>query len=208
MVTLVGSWVEVRVPEQWGPTGRASLASVLPCVQSSYWNDGIEILERLRRDRRGSPGRFARTCPTVRWGRTAGIVRRRLPQGPVQKLLPVLVDRSRCAADVPHVKRERCPCSLCRQETAHPEAEHHRLLRRLAALLDERQRRLFAAIEARLGHGGTKLIGEVLDLDEKTVRRGKQELRAESPLYFQGRIRRPGGGRPRTEKKAPRWSID
>lgn len=71
-------------------------------------------------------------------------------------------------------------------------------------LLDERQRRLFAGVEAlRLGHGGTKLISEILGLDEKTVRRGKQELRAESPPSPGERLRRPGGGRPKTEKKVP-----
>jgi len=60
--------------------------------------------------------------------------------------------------------------------------------------LDERQRRLLAAAEARdLGHGGVRAVARACDLSEKTVREGVWELEAGvAPL---GRVRRPGAGR-------------
>ena len=43
--------------------------------------------------------------------------------------------------------------------------------------LDEKQRRLYAGYESlKIGHGGNKRISELLDLDQKTVARGRLEL--------------------------------
>jgi transposase len=60
--------------------------------------------------------------------------------------------------------------------------------------LDERQRRLLMAAEARaLGHGGVRTAARAAGVSETTVRKGVFELEAsEEPL---GRVRRPGGGR-------------
>ncbi|GAA3087349.1 hypothetical protein GCM10017562_67030 [Streptomyces roseofulvus] len=62
--------------------------------------------------------------------------------------------------------------------------------------LDERQRRLLLAAEARvLGHGGVRAVALAATVSETTVRKGVYELEAgEEPL---GRVRRPGGGRKR-----------
>jgi hypothetical protein len=62
--------------------------------------------------------------------------------------------------------------------------------------LDERQRRLLMAAEARaLGHGGVRAVARAAAISETTVRRGVFEIEAgEAPL---GRVRRPGGGRKR-----------
>jgi hypothetical protein len=62
--------------------------------------------------------------------------------------------------------------------------------------LDERQRRLLMAAEARaLGHGGVRAVAQAAAVSETTVRKGVFELEAgEEPL---GRVRRPGGGRKR-----------
>ena len=69
-------------------------------------------------------------------------------------------------------------------------------------LLDEQQRRLFAGLESiRLGHGGDTLLGDFLGLDVHTIARGRQQLLDRDVLS--GRTRRPGGGRPATEKKRP-----
>ena len=70
------------------------------------------------------------------------------------------------------------------------------------SLLDEQQRRLYAGLESlKQGHGGDRRLAEILGLDEQTVARGRQELLAAKVL--RGRVRRPGGGRPRAEKKLP-----
>jgi len=71
------------------------------------------------------------------------------------------------------------------------------------SLLDEKQRRLYAGLEAhKLGHGGDRQIAELLGLDAHTVAKGRREL-------FTGdlerdRVRRAGGGRKPVEKKRPR----
>ncbi|MBE0544757.1 MAG: hypothetical protein IH623_25750 [Verrucomicrobia bacterium] len=70
------------------------------------------------------------------------------------------------------------------------------------SLLDEQQRRLYAGLESlKQGHGGDRRLAELLGLDEETVARGRRELLAGQ--IPSGRIRRPGGGRLRAEKKRP-----
>lgn len=70
------------------------------------------------------------------------------------------------------------------------------------SLLDEQQRRLYAGLESlKQGHGGDRKLAELLGLDEETVARGRREL-LEGQIQPH-RVRRPGGGRPRAEKKRP-----
>lgn len=65
-----------------------------------------------------------------------------------------------------------CQCPTCQGDTPHPDQELHRQMNVLLSRLDEQQRRWYAALEAtRLGHGG------------------------------EHRVRTPGAGRPRAEKK-------
>jgi hypothetical protein len=68
------------------------------------------------------------------------------------------------------------------------------------SLLDERQRRLYAGLEAhKVGYGGDRKIAEFLGLDVHTVARGRQELlRGEVKRQ---RIRQAGGGRKTAKKK-------
>ena len=69
------------------------------------------------------------------------------------------------------------------------------------SLLDERQRRLYAGLEAmKVGHGGDTQVAELLGIDPGTVARGRVELL--SGDVPPGRVRREGGGRP-SAKKAP-----
>jgi hypothetical protein len=80
-----------------------------------------------------------------------------------------------------------------------PEETRDQLAVKFAVLLphlDERQRRLLMAAEARgLGHGGVRAVAQAASVSETTVRKGVFELEAgEEPL---GRVRRPGGGRKR-----------
>jgi len=70
------------------------------------------------------------------------------------------------------------------------------------SLLDEQQRRLFAGLESfKWGHGGDALLARFLGLDADTVARGRRELFAGQ--VQPERVRAPGGGRPRAEKKRP-----
>ena len=85
------------------------------------------------------------------------------------------------------------------------DAEQHR--RRAAivlfySLLDEKQRRLYAGLESlKYGHGGDRHLAQILGLDQETVARGRREL-LEGQID-RDRVRAPGGGRPRVEKKRP-----
>lgn len=71
------------------------------------------------------------------------------------------------------------------------------------SLLDERQRRLYAGLESiKLGRGGDTLLADFLGLDPHTVARGRQQLLEQD--VETGRVRKPGGGRKRVEKKRPK----
>jgi hypothetical protein len=70
----------------------------------------------------------------------------------------------------------------------------------LEPLLDERARRLWAAVEARaLGRGGIIRVAEATGLSRGTIRAGLRELDTPVPPDERqpptGRLRRPGGGR-------------
>lgn len=70
----------------------------------------------------------------------------------------------------------------------------------LEPFLDERTRRLWAAVEARtLGRGGIMRVAEATGLSRATIRAGLRELTLPLPPELQqgtsGRLRRPGGGR-------------
>ena len=71
------------------------------------------------------------------------------------------------------------------------------------SLLDEKQRRLFGGLESlRLGWGGDREVAEAIGLDPHTVAKGRRELLDHD--VEMDRLRRPGGGRPPTEKKPRR----
>ena len=62
--------------------------------------------------------------------------------------------------------------------------------------LNERQRRLLLAAEARLlGHGGVRAVARVAGVSETTVRAGVLELEEGQEPFPEGRVRRGGGGR-------------
>jgi transposase len=83
------------------------------------------------------------------------------------------------------------------------EEMYSQLGRRFAVLLphlNERQRRLAVAAEARLlGHGGVRAVARVAGMSETTVRRGVAELDGGGDPFPDGQIRAAGGGRKRVE---------
>jgi hypothetical protein len=102
-----------------------------------------------------------------------------------------------------HVRRAiyQCPCSDCLKAPSGEAARDHAAINRLVAALDERQRRLFVGLLAlRRGRGGIVALAKVTGLSRMTIRRGLAELRA-GVGSVDGRVRKPGGGRPPIEKK-------
>jgi hypothetical protein len=96
-----------------------------------------------------------------------------------------------------------CECPTCRQHPKGRVAREHRAVNRLIAASDERTRRLLAGLLARQhGKGGITLLAQITGLDRNTVARGRRELR--QPFRASGRIRRPGAGGQRVEKKVRR----
>ena len=78
----------------------------------------------------------------------------------------------------------------------------------LAPLLDERTRRLWAAVEARaIGRGGLTHVAEATGLSQTTIRAGFRELDSQSTAdthtVTSERLRRPGGGRRSLVAQAP-----
>jgi DNA-binding phage protein len=98
----------------------------------------------------------------------------------------------------------RCPCPECQRSPESLVAQRHGAINVLLNMLDERSRRFVAALLAnQLGRAGIAWVAQMTGLSRNTIRRGQQELtqpEASPPT----RIRRPGGGRKRVEKKMSR----
>lgn len=104
-------------------------------------------------------------------------------------------------ADTGRKQIHRCGCRECRSRSDTELRAYHRAINRVMAELDERSRRLFAGILARQrGHGGIQEVAEVTGLSRMTIRRGWRESER-GQAEAADRVRRPGGGRKRIEKK-------
>jgi hypothetical protein len=78
----------------------------------------------------------------------------------------------------------------------------HQQMNFLVSTLDERQQRLYVGLESqKLGHGGDRRLALITGLSINTIAKGCRELEAMEGSDW---IRRPGGGRLRTEKKTRR----
>jgi hypothetical protein len=99
----------------------------------------------------------------------------------------------------------QCPCQDCQDQPKGTVALDHQAINRILAMLNERQRRLLAGLLAlRRGHGGILTVAEITGLSRTTIRRGIEELRRGIGSCPE-RVRQPGGGRKRVEKKSPQW---
>jgi transposase len=81
------------------------------------------------------------------------------------------------------------------------EAAVRRRFAGVRAVLNERQRRLWAAAEAKaVGYGGVSMVARVTGVSRRAIHAGLRELAAAGCKVASQRIRRPGGGRkPLTE---------
>lgn len=96
----------------------------------------------------------------------------------------------------------QCRCPTCRSRKDSPTKQLHTHINFLVSTLDEHQRRLYVGLESqRLGHGGDHTLAQITGLSVDTIAAGRRELQTTPPTK---RIRGPGGGRPRVEKKIQR----
>jgi len=101
-------------------------------------------------------------------------------------------------------KDHQCECPACATGEDHPERAAHAAMNLFMEQLDERQRRLYAATEARrLGHGGITLVRQITGISDNALRHGRDELEAGVPPLPPGRVRVQGGGRKPVEETQP-----
>lgn len=93
-----------------------------------------------------------------------------------------------------------CSCATCQQAPNGARAQLHASINRVAAALDEKNRRRFVGLWAtHLGHGGVQHMARVTGLSRTTILRGRREIE-QLDYRTEGRARRVGGGRKRVEK--------
>ena len=77
-------------------------------------------------------------------------------------------------------------------------------IKTMLPLLDERQRRIYLAAEARsYGWGGISRVSEITGVAPFTIRQGLAEINGEEPPMPADRLRAPGGGRKHLENSMP-----
>lgn len=95
-----------------------------------------------------------------------------------------------------------CECPICSQQDDHPDQAIHRQFNLVLSRLDEQQRRWMVALESKkIGHGGDRFLAKVSGISVETIRKGRHELDDDLATRPTDRVRLPGGGRPRIEKK-------
>src|SRR5690348_538084 len=97
-----------------------------------------------------------------------------------------------------------CACVICQAGQDAGVMQYHRQINLLLSRLSEPQRRWYAAVLADDPHGpGAQALPLITGLHPDTIRRGRVEVAAGLADQPAARQRRPGGGRPPTEKKIP-----
>lgn len=97
-----------------------------------------------------------------------------------------------------------CTCPTCQTAPEADAAQYHRQINLLLSRLTEPQRRWYVASLAAAPAGPSAAqLAVITGLSLPTIRRGRTELVAGLPATLPTRQRRPGGGRPRAEKKIP-----
>ena len=98
----------------------------------------------------------------------------------------------------------RCECRVCHAGSDPELVRHHHQINLLLSRMSEPQRRWYVATLADEPQAPTiPDLSRITGLDPKTIQLGRQELATDLVDHPATRQRRPGGGRPRAEKKIP-----
>ena len=96
----------------------------------------------------------------------------------------------------------QCECETCRAGLDAENKESHQRINLFLSRLNEPQRRWYVATLSEDANGlSDRELTLITGMDEKTIRRGKEELQEQLSALPLGRQRRVGGGRLRAEKK-------
>ena len=95
-----------------------------------------------------------------------------------------------------------CECEVCKTgQDANMIKSHQRINLFLSRLNEPQKRWYVATLSEEADSPSERQLALITGLDEKTIRRGKAELRDQLASVPAGRQRREGGGRLRAEKK-------
>ena len=95
-----------------------------------------------------------------------------------------------------------CECEACQAGLDQRVVASHHRINLLISRLNEPQKRWYVATLAEEEHAPSyRELSLITGVDEKTIQRGRAELRDELAHVPVGRQRRTGGGRMRAEKK-------
>ena len=96
----------------------------------------------------------------------------------------------------------QCTCSGCREGRDSQTIGYHHQMNLLLSRLNEPQRRWYVGSLSLAPDAPTdEALSVITGLDEKTIRRGRQEMQTDLQTLPPNRQRKEGGGRPALEKK-------
>jgi hypothetical protein len=98
----------------------------------------------------------------------------------------------------------QCECSVCQQQTNEELIRYHRQVNLLLSRLAEPQRRWYVGVLSQEPESPSDAqLALITGIDEKTIRRGRQEMEDDLLNVPLDRQRQVGGGRLLSEKKTP-----
>lgn len=99
----------------------------------------------------------------------------------------------------------QCKCAICEAGSDPEIVQHHHQMNLFLSRLNEPQRRWYVGLLSQKPESPSdRELVKITGLDEKTIRRGRQELEDELADLPGDRQRREGGGRLLSEKKTRR----
>ena len=99
-------------------------------------------------------------------------------------------------------KIHQCKCDICKTKSDAEIVQQHRQMNLFLSRLNEPQRRWYVGLQSEQAEGPSdRELAKITGLDEKTIRRGREELGSELVDLPPDRQRREGAGRPRSEKR-------
>lgn len=102
----------------------------------------------------------------------------------------------------PEIVVHECECEVCQAGFDKSVAANHHRMNLFLSRLNEPQKRWYVAtLSEEENAPSDRELSLITGLDEKTIRRGREELQEELVNAPMGRQRRTGGGRLRAEKK-------
>jgi hypothetical protein len=103
---------------------------------------------------------------------------------------------------IPIHSLHQCECSICQQQANEEIVRYHRQINLLLSRLAESQRRWYVGVLSQEPESPSDAqLALITGLDEKTIRRGRQEMGDDLLNTPADRQRHVGGGRLLSEKK-------